>query len=130
LPLLRYELKKQVITTVGKHGHVCLSQDKHYYSVPYRLIGKRVKVMYTRYNVEIFYEYERIALHLRLRQNPYEYTTDKEHLHPHHQFIIERGPEWFLSRAEGIHKDVKRYILKIIETNTSHQELKNKVCEG
>ncbi|HXD91935.1 MAG TPA: IS21 family transposase, partial [Bacteroidia bacterium] len=56
LPLLRYELKKQVITTVGKHGHVCLSQDKHYYSVPYRLIGKRVKVMYTRYNVEIFYE--------------------------------------------------------------------------
>jgi transposase len=130
LPLLRYELKKQVITTVGKHGHVCLSQDKHYYSVPYRLIGKRVKVMYTRYNVEIFYEYERIALHLRLRQNPYEYTTDKEHLHPNHQFIIETGPERFLSQAEGIHKDVKRYILKIIETNTRHQEHTNRICLG
>jgi transposase len=130
LPLLRYELKRQIITTVAKNGHVCLSQDKHYYSVPYQLIGKKVKVMYTRYNVEIFYEYERIARHLRLRQNPYEYTTDKEHLHPNHQFVMSIGPERFLVEAEEIHKDIKRYILKIIEDTTHHTEYKNRICQG
>ncbi len=130
LPMLRYEFKKKIITTVAKHGHICLSQDKHYYSVPFQYIGKKVKVMYTRYNVEIFFEYDRIALHMRLRQNPYEYTTDKEHLHPNHQFVLNTGPERFLAQAEEIHKDVKRYILKIIESNNGHQEHTNKVCQG
>lgn len=41
LPLLRYELKKQIFVTVMKNGHVSLNADKHYYSVPYRFIGKK-----------------------------------------------------------------------------------------
>lgn len=42
LPPLRYELKKHQYATVAKNGHVGLSSDKHYYSVPYRFIGKKV----------------------------------------------------------------------------------------
>ena len=38
---LRYELKKCLYATVAKNGHVVLSADKHYYSVPYRYIGKK-----------------------------------------------------------------------------------------
>lgn len=45
LPPLRYELKKQLFATVMKNGHVSLSADKHYYSVPFRFIGKKVKLM-------------------------------------------------------------------------------------
>jgi transposase len=41
LPATRYEMKKQAFATVMKNGHVNLSPDKHYYSVPYRFIGKK-----------------------------------------------------------------------------------------
>ena len=29
-----------------KNGHVYLSEDQHYYSVPYELIGKKLKMQY------------------------------------------------------------------------------------
>ena len=35
------------LPTVNKYGHVVLSVDKRYYSVPYKLIGKRLKIKYT-----------------------------------------------------------------------------------
>jgi hypothetical protein len=63
LPALRYELKKQAYVTVMKNGHVSLAVDKHYYSVPYRYIGKKVKLMYSRHTIEVYYNYERIAIH-------------------------------------------------------------------
>ena len=47
LPQYRYECKQQLLVTVMKNGHVCLGADKHYYSVPYRFIGKKVKLLYT-----------------------------------------------------------------------------------
>jgi len=113
LPELRYEFKKQQYSTALRNGHVSLSTDKHFYSVPHQYIGKRVKLMYTRYNVEIFYNYERIALHKRI-QSPYKYTTDKEHLPATHRFLNELTPERLLRQAEEIHKDVRSYISKIL----------------
>jgi hypothetical protein len=37
---------------------VMLHADKHYYSVPYRFIGKKVKILYSKYVVEVFYKVE------------------------------------------------------------------------
>jgi len=129
LPLLRYELKKQQYSTVFTHGHISLSADKHFYSVPYSFIGKKVKIMYTRYNVEIFYEYERIALHKRKLSSPYKYTTDKEHLLPSHRFVNDLSPERFLAQAEEIHPDVKLFIAKILYEK-KHKEQAYKICLG
>ncbi len=39
--------------------------DKHYYSFPYRYIGKKVKLQFTRDHLGIYYKYERIAQHQR-----------------------------------------------------------------
>lgn len=128
LPELRYELKKTLFVTVMKSGHVCLHADKHYYSVPYRFIGKKVKLMYSRHSVEIFYNYERIAIHKRLK-SPYNYTTEKEHLASSHRFVSEWTPERFLSWAEGIHEDVRLYILKILDRK-QHPEQAYKSCVG
>ena len=128
LPLLRYELKKQLFVTVMKNGHVSLSVDKHYYSVPYRFIGKKVKVMFSRKNVEVFYNYERIATHKRIK-SPYNYTTEKEHLASTHRFVSDWTPERFLSWAEGIHEDVRLYILKILDRK-QHPEQAYKSCVG
>lgn len=128
LPPLRYELKKQLFVTVMKNGHVSLGADKHYYSVPYRFIGKKVKLMYSRHSVELFYNYERIALHKRIK-SPYNYTTDKDHMASSHRFVSEWTPESFLSWAEKIHEDVKLYILKILNRK-QHPEQAYKSCVG
>jgi hypothetical protein len=40
LSQFRYECRLQLVATVMKSVHVTLSVDKHYYSVPYRFIGK------------------------------------------------------------------------------------------
>jgi transposase len=128
LPPLRYELKKWLYATVAKNGHVGLSVDKHYYSVPYRYIGKKVKLVYSRHSLEIYSGYERIALHRRTK-SPYQYTTDKEHLASTHRFVAEWTPERFTAWAEDIHEDVKLYILKVLERK-QHPEQAYKSCVG
>jgi transposase len=128
LPPLRYELKKQLFATVMKNGHVSMSVDKHYYSVPYRFIGKKVKLMYSRNTVEVFYHYERIAIHPRTK-SPYNYTTEKDHMASAHRFVSDWTPERFLSWANGIHEDVHLYILKILDRK-QHPEQAYKSCVG
>ena len=128
LPAMRYEFKKQLYATVAKNGHVALSLDRHFYSVPYGFIGKKVKVMFTNYNVEIFHNYKRVAIHKRL-QSPFKYTTDKEHLPPAHRFVAELEPDKLLRIADDIHRDVKLYIAKILDLK-QHPEHLQKVCMG
>jgi len=128
LPLLRYELKKHLFVTVMKNGHVSLNADKHYYSVPYRFIGKKIKLMYSRTTVQIFYHYQCIATHERIK-SPYNYTTDKNHLASTHRFVSDWTPERFLQWAQSIHEDVKLYILKILGRK-QHPEQAYKSCAG
>jgi transposase len=128
LPPLRYELKKCLYATVAKNGHVALSADKHYYSVPYRYIGKKVKLLFSRHTVEIYYNYQRIALHSRIRI-PYHYTTDKEHLASTHRFVAEWTPGKFIAWAEAIHEDVKLYITAVLQRK-QHPEQAYKSCVG
>lgn len=128
LPVLRYEFKKLHYATVMKNGHVNLGADKHYYSVPFRFIGKKVKLLYSGSTVEIFYHYERIAIHKRIK-SPYNYTTDKEHMATTHRFHTEWSADKFLDWASSIHQDVRLYILKILERK-QHPEQAYKSCVG
>lgn len=128
LPALRYEFKKQNTVTVMKNGHVCLSDDKHYYSVPFKFISKKVKIIYSKSTVEIFYKYERIALHKRLR-SPYNYTTIEEHMASTHRFVSDWSAEKFIGWAESIHPDVKLFIERILEKK-QHPEQAYKSCVG
>ena len=111
-----------------KNGHVNLGIDKHYYSVPFRFIGKKVKILYSQSNVEVFYHYERIAMHKRLK-SPYNYTTDREHMATTHRFVTDWTPERFLEWAASIHDDVRLYILKVLERK-QHPEQAYKSCVG
>jgi len=128
LPVARYEFKKLHYATVMKNGHICLGADRHYYSVPYRFIGRKAKILYSRHRVEVFYHYERIALHVR-DPAPYGYTTDSNHLATTHRFITEWTPERFLRWAESIHGDVKLYIQRILERK-QHPEQAYRSCVG
>lgn len=128
LPPLRYEMKQHQYATVAKNGHVGLSIDKHYYSVPFKFIGKKTKILYSRSTVEVYYNYERIALHERIK-SPYQYTTEKDHMASTHRFVSEWTPDRFTSWAESIHEDVKNYLLKVMEKK-QHPEQAYKACMG
>lgn len=111
-----------------KNGHVGLSVDKHYYSVPYRFIGKKVKVLYTSTQVEIFYRYERIGAHSR-DMRKYQYTTLNEHLASAHRYLSDWTAEKFIEQGRALHEDVALYICKVIE-GKSHPEQAYKSCSG
>lgn len=125
---LRYEIKKQTIVTVMKNGYVRLGEDVHYYSVPYKYIGKKVKVLYTSTRVEVYYRYQQIASHERSRKK-YHYTTDSDHLASQHKFITEWTPEKFIQEAADIHEDVAAYISKVLEKK-AYPEQAYKSCSG
>lgn len=128
LPAQRYEFKKQNLVTVMKNGHICLNDDKHYYSVPFKYISRKVKIIYSKSTVEIYYKYERIALHKRLR-SPYNYTTVEEHMASTHRFVSEWSAEKFIGWAESIHPYVKLFIERILEKK-QHEEQAYKSCIG
>lgn len=128
LPLLRYEFKKQQLLTVHKNCHICLSEDKHYYSVSYKYIGKRVKLLYSQGDVKIYFNSECVAEHHRDRA-PYKYTTNPDHLASTHRFVTDWSPERFIEWAASIDNDVKAFIEKIFEKK-QHPEQAYKSCVG
>jgi transposase len=126
LPVSRFQIKYYKKATVMKNCHIQL--QKHYYSVPYRYIGKEVRVVYTHKEVHIFLDQERIATHPRgLR--PHGYTTQSDHLSSSHRFVSEWKPEKFLAWADRISPEVKEYITHILEKKI-YPEQAYKSCVG
>ncbi|MEB3421562.1 IS21 family transposase [Salipiger marinus] len=69
-----------------------------FYSVPHRLIGKRVDVRLTHRMVEIFHNHERVALHTR-RGTRGGHSTVREHMPKAHQRHGGMTPEYLILRA-------------------------------
>jgi transposase len=128
LPDKRFELRSSSIATVMKNGHVCLAIDKHYYSVPYGYISKKVRMLYSKSRVEIFYKYEKIAEHQRVR-SAHNYTTNPAHMATQHQVLAEWNPDYFLGQARGISKEVEYYIAQVLHKKP-HPEQAYKSCQG
>lgn len=128
LPICRYELKRKKVITVMKNSHINLSEDKHYYSVPFKHVGKKVIVLYNLTDVEVFYHYECIARHKRSRKM-FGYTTQEDHLASKHRFNMDWSPEKFIERAGFVGQDTKEYIA-IVLTMKQHPEQAYKSCQG
>ena len=124
----RYELKHRIIVTVMKNNYVNLTEDKHYYSVPYHFIGKKVTLLYSQSVVEVYHRYERIAIHNRSRQ-PYMYTTVNEHLASKHRYMSDWNPNTFIERAEEVGPETKQYIIELLNTR-QHPEQTYRSCQG
>jgi len=128
LAVERYEIKQFKEVTVMKTGHIQLYEDKHYYSVPYRFIGCKVKIIFSASSVSIFCNKERIAYHRRSSKR-HGYSTIKEHLSSTHRFVTEWNPEKFTGWAAGIAPVVKDYITRILDTAT-YPEQAYRSCVG
>lgn len=128
LPVKRYEIKQIAMVTVMQNGHVSLGKDKHYYSVPYQYLCKKVKIVFTKSTVEVYHKYIRIALHKR-DPRPYRYTTVKEHLASTHQFVTDWTPQRFIDWAASIDEPVKEFIIHLLDRK-QHPEQAYKSCMG
>jgi transposase len=101
LPQEPFRIKHYRRYTVAKNGHIFLSEDRHYYSVPYHWIGRKAEVIYTPTLVSIYIEKQCVATHIR-DLTLGGYSSIKEHLSSHHRHWQERSPEYYLGKAGKI----------------------------
>ena len=128
LPLMRYEMRKSVVITVMLNGYVRLYCDKHSYSVPYKYIGRKVKLFYSKSKIEIYYKYEQIAAHQR-NKSPHNYTTENTHMASTHQFMTERTPAFYIDQGNKISEAVGLYIEQVLERK-KYPEQGYRSCQG
>ena len=124
-----FELMNSQLSTVNKYGHVLLSVDRRYYSVPYKLIGKRLKVKYNTLKVEVYDEVSLVAVHDRYHGKAHKYITQQDHLASQHKFLSEWNPQKFIETATAIGEAVASYITKILERQ-QYPEQGYKSCSG
>jgi transposase len=124
----RYEMRKIKQVTVMKNGHVYLTEDQHYYSVPFELIGKKLNLQYSRSVVDIYHKYQVVATHKRLR-SPHNYSTIATHMPPQHRYVTEWSPTFFMDQAKAIDPSVEYYISQVL-AKKQHPEQAYKSCQG
>jgi len=122
----KYDPALTKLATVSKTGHV--NVDRRYYSVPYKYIGKRVKIVYDRSRVQAYNGHELIAVHQR-HYDKEKYIEDKEHLASWQRYPAEWNPQHFIAAAEKIDAAVADYIKKVLE-RTEYPEKNYRACQG
>ena len=107
--------------TVGKTGFVTV--DHRYYSIPYKFIGKKIKLLYNRTKVEAFNEHELIAVHVRSFGKD-KYIENEDHLASWHKYPTEWNPEKFIADALLIDTAVAdyRYGRPALAPKTGHRQ--------
>ena len=128
LPKERYAIKQSKELTVQFNYHIELREDRHHYSAPWQLKGKRVRVVYDDRTVAIYYDNVRIVQYKRDR-SPNKYTTLHTHMPPQHRFYAQWSPERFIRWAQSIGVDVAEMIQVVLKSR-KHPEQAFKTCMG
>jgi transposase len=126
LPVERYELAewKSVRANIDYHVEI----DRHYYSVPYQLVGRALEARFTATAVEIFHRSVRVASHPR-SSAAYRHTTNPEHRPKSHQAHLEWTPSRLIHWAESIGPATAQIVHSILETKP-HPEMGYRSCLG
>ena len=114
LPAERFELMQTLDLKVQFNYHIELREDRHYYSVPWRLKGTRVQVLYNDRVVEIYHNHLRVAAHQRERTVG-GYTTVTDHMPAQHRFYADWSPERILRWAGAIGPEVAALVGKVLD---------------
>ena len=126
LPDKLYEYAEWKVVTVNIDYHI--EVDKHYYSVPFRLLREKLDVRLTAHTVEAFQKGQRVATHVRSFV-PHHHTTLKEHMPVAHQQYLEWTPSRIISWAEKIGPQTALLVQKIIDTR-AYPEHAYRSCLG
>lgn len=133
LPSERFQVKRTTIAKVQKNYHILLGQDKQYYSVPYKYVGKEVTVIYTATTVDIYQSTQRIAIHQRLHNKEnYRLITQEEHRPKPHQAynkLSKYNAEDFIGQAKQVGQHTQ-WAIEHILTHQPNQDQAYKSCLG
>lgn len=129
LPPTRYLLQAFRNLKVSKNYHLMLREDRHHYSVPYTAIGKTVRLIYSAQILEIYLDYQRIALHRRRHDQPGGFSTDPAHRPERHRQYAHLGPEHLLEKGRQIGQHLPELFALVLQ-RCAHPEQGAKVCLG
>ena len=129
LPQTDFEIRFYADLKVGVNSCIYLGRDKHYYSVPYAFIGRKVKVVYTRTLLKIYCDGDCIATHIRDYTQGH-YTLNREHLPSHSLAYRDRSPDYYIKRGEDVMVELGEIIRYMFATATVPPETFYRGCEG
>ncbi len=102
--------------------------DKHYYSVPYHLVHKKVLVKVTDTEILVLYQNKEVARH-KLSREQMGMSRLSEHMKPNHIAEERKNKSVFISWAHNISNDVEQFIEKQYSlTRNPHSRVIGKRC--
>lgn len=131
LPETPYQLMKCRVATVQRNYAVQLPDNKHYYTVPYQFVGKKVSVYFNSRIVEVYYNHERIAFHVRKSNEP-QFNRIHEHMPANHKAMVEMQGwtvEEFIKRASWVGPHTTQTASRILHSSI-YPEQNFKACNA
>jgi transposase len=126
LPPERYVIAQWKTVRANIDYHVDI--ERHYYSVPYQLVGQKLEARYTSTTVEIFHRGARVASHARSFV-PHKATTLHGHRPKSHQAHLEWTPSRLIHWAESVGRATREVVCTILESKP-HPEMGYRACLG
>lgn len=126
LPKERFEFAQWRKAKVHIDYHIQV--ERHFYSVPYTLVGKEVDVRLTKNTVEVFLDGTRRASHLRSIAAG-RFSTLEEHMPMHQRDYVDQNAQYFLGEASKLGQWVERFVQGVFETR-KHPQLGFRTCQG
>ncbi|MBC8191014.1 MAG: IS21 family transposase [FCB group bacterium] len=126
LPSQPYVYRESKQCRVNIDYHVQL--EKCYYSVPYQLAGKEVRVFHSKTSVEIYFDNKRVAVHPRLFKVG-SYHTISEHMSSAHRAYADWSPSRLINWGKSFGENTKKLIECILESRP-HPEMGYRSCMG
>ena len=126
LPALPYEYAEWRKARVNVDYH--LQIDRHFYSVPFQLIGQALDVRMTVAAIEVFNKGQRVVTHTRSSQ-PNAYTTVPAHMPPEHAKHLDWSPPRLVAWAAKTGPSTASLFEAIMSTR-EHPEQGYRSCLG
>ncbi len=126
LPAERYQYGEWCTARVNIDYHI--EFGRHYYSVPYQLVGQAVELRASPATVEIFHRGVRVASHVRNRV-PHDATTVTEHRPKSHQKYLEWTPSRLVQWAASVGPATAGVCQRILD-GKPHPEMGFRSCLG
>ena len=126
LPRTPYEEAEWRLGKVHRDYHI--EVDRHYYSVPYRLVGESVEIRVTATLVECFHDHQRVATHPRLARDTYHTVPD--HMPPAHRAMTaDWNAPYFQRQADNIGPETARLIQTVLAQAVLPEQVFRR-CQG
>lgn len=131
LPEQMHRLRMRKEVKLSSTYHVCVGSERHFYSVPFKYVGQKVRVMWDVQSVEVYVGMQCVCMHHR-SNIPYGYTTEKFHMpenHTAYEHRKEQNAATIIERGARIGMSVEWAVTDIFEKTTFPQQAYGK-CNG